>query len=365
MNGQDPVQNFGNLKVHPVGALGFHHDLINNGFSDDNQGTVGFFSSNSIEISGAFTPVFRDVEIMVAQNLNLETAIGVTNNSNYIIGDIITPRNSSDVNIEYLNNAFYNGEDNLRKVNGYAAFTDKKDFIFPIGDVNNLRPLEVIGNTIIANAKSAYFFEDPNNTSTFPTSFDTTIHSDLLTRISTKEFWDLDAPVSSEVRLSWNSNSEINLLVNSLRELRVVGWHTENEMWEDLGVTAYNGSLDNGFITSDSFIPDDYSILTLGGAFDKSTVNLTNYYLSPNGNGINDFLVIEEVSLSPNNNLKIYNRWGRLVYSAVDYTNDFNGIANAKLVLNKGKILPSGVYFYIIDLEDIDVIHQGYLYINE
>jgi len=363
--GQEAMQNFGNLKVHENGAIGFHHDLINNGFTDDNNGLVGFFSNNNLNISGAFRPIFNDIEIMVAQNLYLEVGVGVTNNSNYILGNVITPRGTIDINFDYINSAYYNGNESLAKVDGYAAITNKSNFIFPIGDETRLRPLEIIAETIIPKAKSAYYFENPNNPTNFLTNFDTSTHTDILTMISTKEFWDVDSETNAKVRLTWNPESEVQLLADAVEDLRVVGWHTENSIWENLGSTAHNGDFNNGSISSDIFIPDDYSIITLGGSLTKNNMDLANYLISPNNDGINDVLIIKEVSLSPDNLLKIYNRWGRQVYISEDYTNDFSGIANSGIVVNKNRVLPSGLYFYIIELFDIDVIHQGYLYINE
>jgi len=76
-------------------------------------------------------------------------------------------------------------------------------------------------------------------------------------------------------------------------------------------------------------------------------------------------LVIDAVSLSPNNILQIYNRWGRLVFEEKNYNNTFDGIANVSSVFKRNDRLPAGVYFYLISLEDIDIFHQGYLYLEQ
>ena len=56
---------------------------------------------------------------------------------------------------------------------------------------------------------------------------------------------------------------------------------------------------------------------------------------------------------------------GRLVFSENNYKNSFDGKANTNTFIGEDKTLPSGLYFYTIELFDIDTIHQGYLYINE
>lgn len=362
---QEALHNFGNLKIHDEGRVGFYHDFINDGVSEDNQGLAGFFSVQSQRILGAFEPTFKDLEILVGKNLFLEIGVNVTNNSNFIFGNVITPRNLSNVNLEYINDSFYTGDTDLTKVDGYSALTSKQDFIFPIGYEDRLRPLEILSETIIPRAKSAYFSENPNTPSTFNISFDTDLFENSLTTISTLEFWDLDTETTSGVRLSWTNESEIEQLVNSIENLRVVGWHAIDKEWKNLGNIAVDGNLSEGHITSDIFLPDDYDAITFGAGFNREDIQLANYILSPNGDGTNDLLVFKEVTLSPNNVLKIYNRWGREVYQMQNYNNSFQGKANVDNVVKKNTSLPAGIYYYIIELIDINLTHQGYLYITD
>jgi len=152
-------------------------------------------------------------------------------------------------------------------------------------------------------------------------------------------------------------------------DLTVAGWSKSLKKWTNLGNTALKGSNDSGYITSEPFIPDEYEIITIGGAIDLnetlSTVELGNYFLTPNGDGKNDFLVIDGIAESPNNLLQIFNRYGVLVYYKENYNDEFEGLSNRDMVV-KGNIgLPSGVYFYIIVLKDLKIRHQGYLYLSQ
>lgn len=63
---------------------------------------------------------------------------------------------------------------------------------------------------------------------------------------------------------------------------------------------------------------------------------------TPNNDGDNDVFYIGNLEKYPDNNLKIYNRYGKVVYSAANYTNDWNGSY-------LGNELPTGTYFYIFD----------------
>lgn len=70
-----------------------------------------------------------------------------------------------------------------------------------------------------------------------------------------------------------------------------------------------------------------------------------NNILTPNGDGKNDFLVIKNVEFYPKNQLKIFDRAGRLVYSINNYKNDWDGRFN-------GNILTEDTYYYSVELGD-------------
>ncbi|MGB7392815.1 MAG: gliding motility-associated C-terminal domain-containing protein, partial [Pricia sp.] len=148
-------------------------------------------------------------------------------------------------------------------------------------------------------------------------------------------------------------------------EVVLVGWNEASSEWENLGGPASVGDLTQGFAVSDSFIPDNYAVLTFGASgVPRDVLDLENYIVTPNGDGINDFLEIPELAQSPNNHMKIYDRNGSLVFDKINYSNEFIGIASSgSLVVSRDKGLPSGVYFYIVSLDDLDLDFQGFLYL--
>lgn len=73
--------------------------------------------------------------------------------------------------------------------------------------------------------------------------------------------------------------------------------------------------------------------------------------LSPNGDGKNDILEFDGLGKFTENTLRIYNRWGNLVYDKVNYQDDnerFDGTY-------KGKELPAGTYFYVLRLRSGEI----------
>ncbi|MFS4455778.1 gliding motility-associated C-terminal domain-containing protein [Maribacter sp. 2304DJ31-5] len=367
--GQDAVHNFGNIQIHDTGLVGFHMDIINNGAFDQNKGLVGFYSEDkALTVSGSSNPVFYDTEIAVDHNLYVDNTIGVLNNTSFISGNIITARVASQININFLNESFYIGEGNETLVDGYASVSNKGEFTFPIGQENRWRPLKINSNENNDYAKCAYFYEDPNTPSIFGISFNTDKTATDLLSVSNYEFWHLESEKPSTVTLSWDELSYASLLAEFVTDLKVVGWSVSERKWVSLGNTNVEGNLDKGTVTSEEFIPSDYAILTLGGNSDiletLDNIELGNYYMTPNGDGINDVLVIKGLENSPNNSLQIFNRYGVMVYSKQNYDNNFNGISNVTGAVSRNTGLASGVYFYIITLNDLKQKHQGYLYLT-
>jgi gliding motility-associated-like protein len=64
---------------------------------------------------------------------------------------------------------------------------------------------------------------------------------------------------------------------------------------------------------------------------------------SPNGDTKNEKWIIDNIDQFPDNTVEVYNRWGELLY----YYNNYNGQFDGKF---KGKDLPVGTYYYVINL---------------
>lgn len=82
---------------------------------------------------------------------------------------------------------------------------------------------------------------------------------------------------------------------------------------------------------------------------------------SPNGDGFNDYFEIQCIENFIDNTVTVYNRNGNKVFEAVNYQNNWDGIANVGGVLNKGDHLPSGTYYYVIHLPELDRDVVGWL----
>jgi gliding motility-associated-like protein len=367
--GQDAVHNFGNLQFHATASVGFHIDLIDDGVFDENRGLVGFYSPNQLRVSGTSNPIFDDLEIVTENGLILETWMGVTNNLNFVVGDIITSKNENTNYLNFIDTSFYTGSGNLTHINGYAGATNKELITFPVGDDNRVRYLTLTSDAINSFARCAYFNEDPNNPISLAPQFNTESKDFDDLQISELEFWSLESNLPSIVTLTWDVDSNANLLAEDVENLLVVGWNKLENRWERLGNSLVVGNLQGGTITSDTFVPDDYEIITLGGTDNLlepfTVLELDNYFLTPNNDGVNDFLLIDGIENAPNNLLNIYNRYGVMVYSKLNYSNEFNGKSNRNSVISRGSGLSAGIYFYTLTVNDTREKFQGYMYISD
>ena len=72
--------------------------------------------------------------------------------------------------------------------------------------------------------------------------------------------------------------------------------------------------------------------------------------VSPNGDGMNDYWIIEGIDIFPNNQVKIFDRYNNLVFEVSGYNNMdvvWNGQSNRGLFTSD---VPEGTYFYLLDL---------------
>lgn len=370
-NAQTALYNTGNIQIHDQGQMGFHTNLINDGSFDENLGLAGFYGAVPLSVSGAFAATFFDLEISNLDNVTLDTSLNISNNTNFIFGNFFTQRAQIDNYLNFLQNATSNGSGDISKVDGYAAVSNQQNFTFPVGDATQLRQLVLTSDAVNVFAKCAYFFEDPSSPSTFNSAFDTNTKVNGLGAISNTEFWRLEGDVPSTIQITWNDRSNIGTLVTDINTLGIVGWSKATNQWVSIGSNGATGEIAQGFVSSNTFIPDDYEVITFGDGLGEDSelsnlINPDNFLVTPNGDGINDVLVIPETDLSPNNSIQIFNRFGLKVFEMNNYTDEFNGLANSSnFVIAKDKGLPSGVYFYILSLDDLDLVFQGFLYLAE
>ena len=361
---QPTLQHYGGMQLHEGAQLGLFGSFVNQAPFEQQAGLFGFYGNKEIRISGDFALLLSDVEIFRGPSVFLDQSVSVSNNLSFVDGDFRTDKSLSEIYITLLQNATTLGESDFSKVNGYVTVINQSDMVFPVGDAVQYRPLRLEGE-VFPIAKCAYFREDPNTPSTFP-PFRTDLKPRTIEAISTAEFWRLEGSNTGQVTLSWNPESSLERIALSVSEITLMGWSKSTGRWEPLGTQSVAGNLENGFAISAPFVPDDYEVLTFGSlAVPEELLTLENYYLSPNGDGINDFLVIEALDGATNNRVEIFDRNGLKVFEQDNYSSEFGGVANVDgLILNAEKGLPEGVYYFLVTLTESALQLQGYLFLD-
>jgi gliding motility-associated-like protein len=69
---------------------------------------------------------------------------------------------------------------------------------------------------------------------------------------------------------------------------------------------------------------------------------------SPNGDGINDLWKIDRIEFFEGCQVEVFDRWGQSVFKSVGYERPWDGTY-------KGRYLPTGPYYYVIELNSLDV----------
>lgn len=76
--------------------------------------------------------------------------------------------------------------------------------------------------------------------------------------------------------------------------------------------------------------------------------------ITPNGDGVNDVWLVKNIHLYPNNELRIFDREGRIVFKMIGYDNSWNGQYN-------GNPLPEDTYYYILSFDSGKAKKTGFV----
>lgn len=112
----------------------------------------------------------------------------------------------------------------------------------------------------------------------------------------------------------------------------------------DISYTLHVKSTNNCGDDSSSVFVRVYKKITIPNTF------------SPNGDGVNDTWNIEALVTYPGCLLQVFDRYGQLVYKSVGYNQSWDGKCN-------GKVLPTGTYYYVLDLRNDTPKISGWVFI--
>lgn len=216
--------------------------------------------------------------------LLLYRELKLVNSWTFTDGIVTTNRAQTGEFLHFLDDAVYINSSNVRHVDGYIGKTGDDAFTFPVGDGSAIRPVGIRGNNPTDFFKAAYFSTDPN-VATLPVGgpFSTlSFDAGTLSFVNDAEYWDVQGVTTTPITLSWDASTNLSSWVQGIDTLAIAGW--EGSEWVYLGNAATTGNLTEGTITSQSVIPDNYSVFTLAKASPSTfPVEWLGFEVVPNG----------------------------------------------------------------------------------
>lgn len=344
---------------------------------DNEQNTVAFDLKNNMDIAGQAN--FKQGIVKVDSDINPKTKVSK--------GIISFLAGSSIIN---ANDKSY--------IEGLMEKVGNSEFSFPIGDGGLYRHSSISGaedaiyssNDKSKTTNEIYKTTSKQNNDAYIAKYvlddnqffiDRSIQSGAIKLLDNKEYWFVDKGGKSVddivLTLSWDPRTTpADLLTHPEKDLHIVRWDELQKIWVDEGGVV---DVDKREIKT-PIVLRYYGYFTLATIkpewLDQGDIMIYNL-VSPNGDEVNDYFVIENIERFPNNSVQIFNRWGVKVYDTTNYdysgngtNNVFRGHSQGRATLSKNELLPTGTYFYIVKYEYKDahgsrtITKTGYLHLD-
>jgi len=139
----------------------------------------------------------------------------------------------------------------------------------------------------------------------------------------------------------------------------IVTGQDDNEVDGDIAYTVEILASQSDDPKYDDIDFEDISLLNLDN--DSKELTIPEAF-SPGNDGYNDFFQIVNLEHHDKASIRVYNRWGSLVYSSDNYQNNWDGKSNAGGKV--GSELPTGTYYYVLEVSDMRKKINGYVFIK-
>ncbi|MCP4522275.1 MAG: gliding motility-associated C-terminal domain-containing protein [Cytophagales bacterium] len=140
-----------------------------------------------------------------------------------------------------------------------------------------------------------------------------------------------------------------NVFTNLGQDYTVQWTNSEGEVSQNINTTFSGENTDNYVLT----VTDEYGCTSQ----DQLVIEVLNPVLipngfSPNGDDLNEEWIIQDIEDYPEALVKVFNRWGDVVYVTYGYLNDWDGTKD-------GEPLPNATYYYVVELNFRDLEYAG------
>ena len=360
------------------GTLTLFGNLTNNGILDfDLGGQTEFLGNIPQNITGnntvyTYDILFNNVETNLGTDLSIaktaDLTAGIVNNLPNDINNI----NENNI-IQFQTDSNVINASSSSHINADVIKGGSSSFAFPLGEEGVLREMMISAPESSSNFKARYRKQDSDGENG---ERPLNKKPGFIQTLSGAEYWTLERTAGNSnivLTLTWNNETTPAAIINGDKQgLRILRWDSDKQFWVDQGgiideanqsVTTVTNVVGYGYFTLGRVLP---SLLLPGGI-------LAYNGISPNGDGMNDFLVFDGLEEYPDNTVSIFNRWGNKVYETKGYNNTdnvFTGFAEAGITIGKDNQLPTGTYYYVINYSIVvdsiteHVKKAGFIYLS-
>lgn len=361
------------------GDFYFYGHYQNEGlFSYTTNSTTGYVVFEGLmgglqNISGASPSSFYDVLFNKSQtdhSFHLTNDIATGGTVNLMNGVVLMDKDQGGAFV-FLKGSNHVNTSDRSHIDGEVSKKGNNNFKYPIGDKGYYRFAGIAAPAQESDMYTGEYFLDSTNN-----KYPHFSRTGVLAAIDDNEYWVINKSETTNnsviVSLSWDTRTTPSSFTANPDLLRVVRWDEKQKLWVDEG-----GLINHAEQTVTTPINvEGFGVFTLGivkpPLVNPGEVVIYNG-VTPDNDGMNDYFIIDNINYFPNNNVTIYNRWGRKIYETTSYDsngNVFKGYAEGKGIVNKGEKLPSGTYYYVVEyLYDRDGQNQwvkkvGYLHLE-
>jgi gliding motility-associated-like protein len=317
---------------------------VNNGTYTPGSGAITFNSTAPVQVINHNAQAFNTLTIS-GGGVKQFLADIIINDELVLTDGILESSNNAKIN--FGSTSTFSGGSDAAHIKGTVQRTGQGDLIFPIGNGATYLPIELINAGTGTTASFTLHDLLPSDVLT----------GNSLSSLSDQRYWELSLQggslAQSKIKLPSNGESFSNL-----DGVVVAGSATALGPYASLGNSDFTGTPASGSVLSEG--APTVAFYTLANSDNAITVYNA---VSVSEDGKNDYLQIQNIAQYPDNEVKIFNRWGDRVFQMKGYNNNdrdkrFNGLSDA------GNVLPSGTYFYSINLGDGSAVTTGYLHLK-
>ncbi len=224
-------------------------------------------------------------------------------------------------------------------VDGAVYYSGTKDSIsFPTGTNGELLPIRLFGSN------------DPGQIVGFEAILQTniaTFDESQLWSVSDSHLWEMLLDNGSLQDIAVEIAIDNERFLKNIQDAVVAGSNeTRSGTYQSLGQGILNITVRTARLGTVRSVPGpSFQYYTLGELFDND-VTIQNV-MTPNFDGRNDFLMVENIEKFPNNTVTVLNQWGQEVFTRKGYANLWDGTQN-------GAPLPNGTYTCIVTYRNGD-----------